>query len=188
MSLVLCMVCLCWFYHAGTFRTEGPDVRVVAKAEAPSSSGNLPRLTLVEKLAQVWVQSTSRLNVTCSHWHVQLEIQIVLFLYDLNGVLASPAALYIYTWKAEELLSTASNFAKHKLDHLIPYWLFLVHSTPVIRLDSILNSKGTQARFQIRSTTCQPISPCSSQAFSLNPTFVHCRRLWFPLSSKLKAL
>lgn len=48
---------LCWFCHAGMFRTEGPNAQAVAKTAAPakpaapSSSGELPRLIPAEKPA-----------------------------------------------------------------------------------------------------------------------------------------
>lgn len=59
--------------------TEGPSVQMLVKAVASSSSGDLPRFIPAEKLAPSLGLSISRLSITCSHWDVQLEIQIVLF-------------------------------------------------------------------------------------------------------------
>lgn len=53
----------------------------------------------LKRRPQIWVLSSSRLNITCCHCDVQ--IQIVLFLYDFNGPLISPGPLYICALKRQ---------------------------------------------------------------------------------------
>lgn len=67
------------------FRTEGPNIQVVAKTADPPSPEDLPRFIPAEKPAPS-LGSENFQPIACFHWDLQPEIQIVGgFLYILNG-------------------------------------------------------------------------------------------------------